>query len=407
MLALLSLLAMLSDWVCFSVAPIPGLTQLAYSGVHPASLVTLFLFTNVFFCLVEPIIVKRYGLRDTIIFGAMLMAIGCILRSGLPGYPTTSAGVVMLGTVFVGAAQPFFQCTPAMLAAEWFGPNERTLATTIAINANQIGIAMSYICGAYLVHDVGDFHGYFLILAFFACGLFVCTAAFFRSRPPTPPSRASEGRSTSNTSVSLSSSVSSLNNATATDMWTQAKILFSSFCFPAGGVGRSEVEKQFRDVVDLAAQIRRLIITDGFVHALAAFVVSIGITNVISTFLDHMLEHLGFHQHTVGIIGAAFQVAIMIGSLIFGSYVDHTKQYVPATVFCKIPFLQPRSQRALYCLPPALMRFHLLLPLHQVLSCHFFSCLGLAKRNFMATVLWSAFCALVFLSVLYNLSQPK
>ena len=75
MLALLSLLAMLSDWVCFSVAPIPGLTQLAYSGVHPASLVTLFLFTNVFFCLVEPIIVKRYGLRDTIIFGAMLMAL--------------------------------------------------------------------------------------------------------------------------------------------------------------------------------------------------------------------------------------------------------------------------------------------------------------------------------------------
>ena len=165
MLALLSLLAMLSDWVCFSVAPIPGLTQLAYSGVHPASLVTLFLSTNVFFCLIEPIIVKRYGLRDTIVFGAMLMAIGCTLRSGLPGYPTTSAGVVMLGTVFVGAAQPFFQCTPAMLAAEWFGPNERTLATTIAINANQIGIAMSYICGAYLVHDVGDFHGYFLLLA--------------------------------------------------------------------------------------------------------------------------------------------------------------------------------------------------------------------------------------------------
>ena len=81
MLAILSLLAMLSDWICFSVAPIPGLTMLAYSGVHPASLVTLFLSTNVFFCLFEPLIVKRHGLRETVVYGAALMAIGCVLRS--------------------------------------------------------------------------------------------------------------------------------------------------------------------------------------------------------------------------------------------------------------------------------------------------------------------------------------
>jgi FLVCR family feline leukemia virus subgroup C receptor-related protein len=114
MLAILSLLALLSDWICFSVAPIPGLTMQAYSGVHPASLVTLFLATNVSFCLLEPIMVQRYGLRDVVVFGAFLMAVGCVLRSGLPGFQTTSAAVVMLGTVFVGAAQPFFQCTPAL-----------------------------------------------------------------------------------------------------------------------------------------------------------------------------------------------------------------------------------------------------------------------------------------------------
>ena len=39
---------------------------------------------------------------------------------------------MIVGTVLVGAAQPFFQCTPALLAANWFGPDERTLATTIA-----------------------------------------------------------------------------------------------------------------------------------------------------------------------------------------------------------------------------------------------------------------------------------
>jgi MFS family permease len=371
MLAILSLLAMLSDWICFSVAPIPGLTMLAYSGVHPASLVTLFLSTNVFFCLFEPLIVKRHGLRETVVYGAALMAIGCVLRSGLPGFPTTSASVVMLGTVFVGAAQPFFQCTPALLAATWFGPDERTLATTIAINANQIGIALSYICGAYLVHDVGDFYGYFLLLAVFACSLFAFTLCFFRDAPPTPPSIASGGRASSSTaldqmgaggskeaSASLGDALDKLGGGGgggggggSIGVLKRCALLLLGAVGGGRGGGYRTTNNTWRDAADVAVQIRKLINTDGFVIASSAFVVSIGITNVISTFLDHMLEHLGFHQHTIGIIGAAFQVAIMVGSLLFGSYVDRTKKYVTATVFCFIAsffFLSGASEKELH-----------------------------------------------------------
>ena len=66
--------------------------------------------------------------------------------------------------VAVARRQPFFQCTPALLAGTWFGPNERVLATTIAINANQIGIAASYFVGATLVHSGAGLHVYFSIL---------------------------------------------------------------------------------------------------------------------------------------------------------------------------------------------------------------------------------------------------
>ena len=236
MLALLSLLAMLSDWVCFSVAPIPGLTQLAYSGVHPASLVTLFLFTNVFFCLVEPIIVKRYGLRDTIIFGAMLMAIGCILRSGLPGYPTTSAGVVMLGTVFVGAAQPFFQCTPALLAAEWFGPNERTLA--LLSLSTQIKLELRcHTSAVHTVHDVGDFHGYFLIWlslhADFSCVLQLSFEAGHRHHL-----RVRAGTLDIEYIGLVANPSSSLNNATAPTCGLRGRFFFVVL-LSCGGMGRS------------------------------------------------------------------------------------------------------------------------------------------------------------------------
>ena len=48
--------------------------------------------------------------------------------------------------MLVGAAQPFFQCTPSLLAANWFGESETTLAATLALNSNQLGIAFS-VCG--------------------------------------------------------------------------------------------------------------------------------------------------------------------------------------------------------------------------------------------------------------------
>ena len=44
---------------------------------------------------------------------------------------------VLAGTVLVGAAQPFFQCTPPLLSATWFGSDERALATSVALNFNQ------------------------------------------------------------------------------------------------------------------------------------------------------------------------------------------------------------------------------------------------------------------------------
>ena len=57
----------------------------------------------------------------------------------------------------------------------------------------------------------------------------------------------------------------------------------------------------------------------GFVHTLVAFVCSIGISNVVSTFLDHLLAHLGYDAPTIGAVGAGFQIAIMAGSLAFGA----------------------------------------------------------------------------------------
>lgn len=67
-----------------------------------------------------------------------------------------------------GAAQPFFQCTPTLLSATWFGKDERALSTSVAINANQIGIATSFIVGGLMAQSETGMNEYFSLITFLA-----------------------------------------------------------------------------------------------------------------------------------------------------------------------------------------------------------------------------------------------
>jgi hypothetical protein len=67
---------------------------------------------------------------------------------GLPNYT-----ILTIGTVLVGFAQPFFQCTPPLLSAVWFASNERATSSAVALNFNQVGIAATLIVGGYMVDD--------------------------------------------------------------------------------------------------------------------------------------------------------------------------------------------------------------------------------------------------------------
>ena len=76
----------------------------------PSAQVDVFLLTNCLGCLVVTDVVRVLGLRKVVVGGVALMALGCLLRSGIPfagGLPPYP--LELLGTVLVGAAQPFFQ----------------------------------------------------------------------------------------------------------------------------------------------------------------------------------------------------------------------------------------------------------------------------------------------------------
>eukprot|EP00977_Amphora_coffeiformis_P011245 scaffold2707_cov169-Amphora_coffeaeformis.AAC.1 len=193
-LAYLSALALLSDWICFSVAAAPDVYEGAFQH-SAATIIDIFLFTNVGTCFLVTDIVNRFGLQKAVQAAAVLMAVGCWFRSGtsfLPVIPGAehlmSYTSIVLGTVMVGAAQPFFQCTPPVLSATWFAPSERATSTAVALNFNQIGIATAFLVGGSMVTDGDGLELYFGIIAVLSTLTAVGALLQFQDEPPIPPS---------------------------------------------------------------------------------------------------------------------------------------------------------------------------------------------------------------------------
>lgn len=246
-LAYLSLLALLSDWVCFSVAAAPSTFETNF-GHSAASIIDIFLFTNVATSFLVTDIVSKFGLQRAIQGAAIFMTAGCWLRSGFGFVPNSlfSNGVVetgnilvdypwiVAGTVLVGIAQPFFQCTPPLLSAKWFANNERSTSTAIALNFNQIGIATAFLVGGGMATDTVGLENYFGIIACTTTIVTIGTLLQFENEPPFPPSS-------------------------------------------------SELEKLIRGEEEppFLESVQKFFATKGFSRALAAFICSISITNVV------------------------------------------------------------------------------------------------------------------------------
>jgi len=442
MLFYLSLLNLLSDWTGLSVAPIATITSRAYNSdddyiyandnniqmyIQPEALVTVFLIASSIGTALEPLILSRLGLRRTVVFGAFCNMLGNLIKSGgLPPFLVFSAflhGIygtcaLYIGFFLVGFSQPLFQCTPALLSASWFPEKERTLATSIALNANQLGVGLAFIVGALYVQSPSQISTYFGLLSFFSVVAFVGTALQLEDAPPTPPSGSSRiMRGTLEISVkeiiqrasssllvkdgnvgkydfdvarlwgyclaksdvgglsSIDVSAQSLlrrhisrqddapSSASSTSQqildWSTQSILASPYSTDEGSIfGEYEgaeptltqtphhLEIDIRDdQIYLAA--RACFSRKGFSHALVVFTASGLVINVLSTYLDYLVRGNYYGENDnmsskageissaaiyVAVIGALFQVIIMISSIVVGSFTDKTRSYFVVTL---------------------------------------------------------------------------
>ena len=195
MLMYMSILNLLSDWTCYSIAPIAVLTTQAYGNINPEHLVTIFLASNALATSMEPIILSRLGLRKTVVFGSFLLMCGSVIKSGgIPGIIGTALTAddaqwrIYLGFLLVGLSQPLYQCTPTLLSCSWFPEKERTFATGVALNSNQLGIGCAFVFGTMQVLSSDDIPQYFGLMSILSTLAFIGCFLQFQDAPPTPPS---------------------------------------------------------------------------------------------------------------------------------------------------------------------------------------------------------------------------
>ncbi len=457
MLFYLSMLNLLSDWSGLSVAPISTITSRAYNSnddyiymkdydlnyIQPEALVTCFLVASSIGTALEPWILGRLGLRRTIVFGAFCNMVGNLVKSGgippllhLPnlhhGMPGTYA--LYAGFFLVGFANPLFQCTPSLLSAAWFPQEERTLATSVALNANQLGVGLAFIVGALYVQSPSQIANYFSLLSIFSILAFVGTALQLEDAPPTPPSgssrimrgtlevsvrdiiqrassshlvrnpnagkydfdagarlwgrdgvdgmEAGDAASVSSVSAALNASAQSLlrrhvsphrdgsSRSSASrrppsppawyDLASPYSVDESTLYADCEGAEPTltqtphHLEIDIRDdQIFLAA--KACLSRRGFSHCLVVFTCVGIVINVLSTYLDYLVRG-DYHDYGdgggdaanangnqsgggistasmyVAIIGALFQLIIMLSSMVIGSFTDRTRSYFVVTL---------------------------------------------------------------------------
>ena len=141
-------------------------------------------FMIVFIPLSIPVswVIDRYGFRLAVSIGAVLMAVFAILR-GLVG---ANYSLVLVCTIGIAIAQPFFLNAWTKVPANWFSINERATAVGLVTLANLVGTALGMLLTPILVEGM-SIPTVQLIFGGVAAISAVLFIALSREHPLTPP----------------------------------------------------------------------------------------------------------------------------------------------------------------------------------------------------------------------------
>lgn len=259
---------------------------------------------------------ESWGVRRCVLIGSFLNAFGSVLKVA-PGLQFPSYLTMIIPQSINGVAQLFVLSTPPLLAAQYFPPNKRGTATTIASMANNIGNALALLVPPMIVRDPVQSQFYVLwglwsglsVLIFFG-------VLFFMSDPPQPmsssePVAVSDGKGQEDALVE--------NEEPAP---------------PRGCLERLLANDKMKVLIEVLRTCWTLLKDRDFVFLLFTFSVSIAVLWEYATYLAQISNPYGTSEVLAGISGGGNVVTGTIAAFIAGVWVDHHRRYKWPVVAC-------------------------------------------------------------------------
>ncbi|KAK5723555.1 hypothetical protein LTR15_005253 [Elasticomyces elasticus] len=292
-LILLVLLNIMISWSWLTFASL-STTSASYFGVSEASinwLSTGFLFAFIPMAPLVILTLNKGGPKRAIIISSALVLVGNWIRYLGTRYPhrpsplgSGTFGVVMLGQILIGFAQPFVLAAPTRYSALWFSDTGRVSATAFASLANPFGAALGQLIGPLWADTPSQIPRMVLYTSILSSAITVL-APFTPAAPPTPPS----------------------------------------------AIAASEK-------LDLRAALRVLPRNKQFWLLLLPFSIYVGFFNACSSLLNQIFAPYGFTETEAGIAGGLLIVVGLIASAIVSPFVDRTKNYL-LTIKILVPII--------------------------------------------------------------------
>ena len=203
-LAVSSLISMMSNEIWISLSTVASIVH-TYYQVNSIFIDWLALVSSLLMVLLLvpcSYFLTKFGLRWSMIIGAILSALGSCLR--LVGAGSSGFAYVFTGSCICALAHCLLFFLPPHVAMVWFGDRERTIASSIGMLVSASGVGVGYLLGIFFVSrrkgeekEIG--YGIRNLLMFEAITntvLFHACVVIMRDAPPTPPSRSQGIRST-------------------------------------------------------------------------------------------------------------------------------------------------------------------------------------------------------------------
>jgi len=277
-------------WIQFSIITNVVMT---YYGVDGQSVNwTSLVFMVAYIPLIFPgaWIMDKYGLRVTVIIGAVGTCIGGWIK--VMGVSPDRFYVALIGQSIIAVSQVFILGVPPNVAAVWFGPQQVSSACAIGVFGNQLGVALGFLVPPMMVEfnngDIdaigADLNRLFYILAGVSTAITIVVLIGFQAAPPLPPA------------ASRSSA-----DADASENYYQS--------------------------------IKRMVTNPSYKLLLITYGLNVGVFYAMSTLLNQVvLFHFPGEEINAGRIGLTIVVCGMVGSVICGIVLDKTHKFKETTL---------------------------------------------------------------------------